>query len=198
MSPIQIDGDLSDWKAYHLVPDLMHLRGADPFADVYFAWDDDNLYIGLRVTGKRSPVDVDTIRFWRRDCIEVWFDLRNDKTLRSYNEHCHQFFFLPEGRKANKELATAGECAQPGAAIQENIYDHEDIEVASVIVQGGYSLEARIPRIVIPTYDPVNHPVIGFNYHINDTDGRSQWWSCGTDFPRHRDPGTWGSIELVE
>jgi len=197
-SPIYIDGDLNDWNETYLVPDLMHIRGIEPFACIYFSWDNDNLYIGLNVSGKRNPVDVDTIRFWQRDCIEVWIDLRNDKTLRRYNEHCHQFFFLPKGRKANKELATAGECQQPGSAIQETIYDHPEIEVASIVNRGEYSLEARIPRSVIPTYDPINYPVIGFNYHLNDTDRRAQWWSCGPDFSRHTDPSTWGSVELIE
>jgi hypothetical protein len=197
VSPIQIDGKLDDWSASNLVPDLMHLRGAKPFAHVYFSWDDDNLYIGLSVIGKRKPVDVDNVRYWRRDCIEVWFDLRNDKTRRRYSEHCHQFILIPKGRKGNEELATAGEFSQLGGQIQETILNHEEIEVASTVGRRGYSLEARFPRSVIPTYDPINHPVIGFNYHVNDVDRRTQWWSCGLDFPRHSDPSTWGSIELI-
>jgi hypothetical protein len=197
-SPIKIDGDLSDWDEINLVPDLMHLRSERPFADVYFSWDDDNLYIGFKVLYKINPVEVDTRGFWRRDCMELWIDLRNDKTHRRYTEHCHQFFLLPKGRKGKPDLATAGECRQPGSAIQENIYDHPEIEIASVIDQHEYSVEARIPESVIPTYDPVNQPFIGFNYHINNTDRRAQWWSCGQDFSRHTDSSTWGSIELVE
>ncbi|MFC1718326.1 sugar-binding protein [Candidatus Poribacteria bacterium] len=197
-TPIEIDGKLSDWSVLNVVPDLMHLQGRSPFAHVYFGWDDDNLYIGLDVTGKRNPVQVDTRRFWRRDSIEVWIDVRNDKTQRRYTEHCHHFFFIPKGRRGNPELATACDWKEVGSAIPDTIFDHPDIEIASAIERKGYSLEARISRNVIPTYDPVNHPVIGFNYHINDTDRRAQWWSCGQDFPRERDPGTWGSIELVE
>ena len=198
VSPIQIDGKLDDWSASNLVPDLMHLRGTRPFAHVYFSWDDDNLYIGLSVTGKRKPVDVDNVRYWRKDSLELWFDFRNDKTRRRYSEHCHQFILIPKGRKANKELATAGEFSQLGGPIQETILNYEEIEVASTVGQWEYSLEARFPRSVIPTYDPVNHPIIGFNYHVNDDDRRRmQWWSCGPDFPRHADPGTWGSIDLI-
>jgi hypothetical protein len=197
VSLIQIDGNLDDWSALNLVPDLMHLRGANPFAQVYFSWDDDNIYIGLNVTGKKKPVDVDTARFWRKDCLEVWFDLRNDKTRRRYSEHCHHFFFLPKGRKENNEIATAGECREPGSTIQETIFDYKEIEVASIIGKQEYSLESRIPRSVILTYNPIDHPIIGFNYHLNDVDRRAQWWSCGPDFPRHIDPGTWGSVELI-
>ena len=198
VSPLQIDGKLADWAKQHLVPDLMHLRDAKPFAQVYFSWDDDNLYIGLNVTGKKKPVEVDTRSFWRKDCLELWIDLRNDKTRRRYSEHCHHFFFLPKGHKENKELATAGECQEPGGPIPDTIYNHEEIEVAAIIGLQGYALEARIPRSVIPTFDFINRPVIGFNYHLNDVDRRAQWWSCGTDFPRHVDPSTWGSIELVK
>jgi hypothetical protein len=197
-SEIIIDGDLSDWDSSYLVPDLMHLSNQKPFADVYFTWDYDSLYIGLNVPSKNIPVDVDRFRFWTRDCMELWIDLRNDKSLRRYNEHCHQFFLLPMGHKSNTQVATAGECTQPGSNVQETIYDYEDIEIASIINKNGYSLEARIPKSVIPTYDPANFPLIGFNYHINNTDGKSQWWSCGTDFARHFDPSTWGTIELVE
>lgn len=198
VTPIWIDGYLHDWTMGNRVPDLMHLRGATPFAQVYLSWDDDNLYIGLGVKGKRKPVDVDTVRFWRKDCLEVWVDLRNDKTRCRYSEHCHHFFILPKGRKGNTELATAGECREPGGPVQETIYDHKGIEVASIVKWREYALEARIPRRVIPTYDPIHHPAIGFNYHINDVDRRAQWWSCGPDFPRHTDPSTWGSVELIE
>jgi hypothetical protein len=197
-SVISIDGDLSDWDSSFLIPDLMHLINQKPFADVYFTWNYDNLYIGLNVTNKSTPVDADPMRFWTKDCIEIWFDLRNEKPVRRYTEHCHHFYFIPVGNKTDKQLATAGECREPGSSIQETIHHHEELEVASVISQKGYSLEARIPRSVIPTFDPVNYPMIGFNYHVNSTDRKAQWWSCGTDFPRHLDPSTWGSIELVE
>ena len=156
-SEIHIDGDLNDWPAESLVPDLMHTRGITSFADVYFSWDEDSIYIGLNISGKISPVDVNTTRFWEKDCTEVWLDLRSDKSLRRYNEHCHHFFLLPIGRKTSKELATAGECREPGSTIQESIYDHPDIEIASVIEKNGYSIEARIPLSVIPTYDPVSY-----------------------------------------
>jgi len=197
-NPFRIDGDLSDWDSSYLVPDLMHLISQKPFADVYFSWDYDNLYIGLSVTNKISPVESDSMRFWTKDCIELWFDLRNEKPVRKYTEHCHHFYLLPLGRKADSKLATAGECREPGSSIQETIHDHEEIEVASIVDQKGYSLEACIPRSAIPTFDPINYPLIGFNYHVNSTDRKAQWWSCGTDFMRHVDPSTWGSIELVE
>jgi len=196
VSPIMIDGNLDDWNKLNLVPDLMHLRDTSPFAKVHFSWDDDNLYIGLKVTGKKKAVEVDAERFWRRDCIEIWLDLRNEKKRR-YSEHCHHFFLLPKGRKENKELATAGESSEAGGSIEETIFDYEEIEIASINGRKEYSLEARIPRSVITTYEPIEHSVIGFNYHLNDADRRSQWWSCGTDFPRHRDPSTWGTIELI-
>lgn len=160
-TPIQIDGNLDDWNERSVVPDLMHMRGAKPFAQVCFSWDDDNLYIGLNVAGRKKPVDVDTRSLWRKDCMEVWIDLRNDKTLRRYNEHCHHFFFLPKGRKGNKELATACEWKEPGRPIQETIFDHEEIEIASIVKRREYSLEVRIPKSVIPTYDPIEHPSSG-------------------------------------
>lgn len=198
LSSIEIDGDLKDWNRLNLVPDLMHLQSRGSFASVYFGWDDDNLYVGMNVASKRKPVEVDTRNFWRGDCMEVWIDTRNDKTQRRYTEHCHHFFFVPKGHTGNPELATACSWKEPGSAIQDTIFDYEEIEIESVIRRRGYSLEARIPKSVMPTYDPVKHPVIGFNYHVNDTDRRSQWWSCGNDFPRQVDPSTWGNVKLVE
>jgi hypothetical protein len=197
-SSIKIDGNLKEWSALNLVPDLMHLRNSRPFANVFFTWDDDSIYVGFDVTGKRKPAEVLPRRPWARDCMELWIDVRNDKTRRRYSEHCHHFFLLPKGRKGKPELATASEWNQPGSAVHDTVFDHPEIEVASLVQKDAYSIEARISRGAIPTYDPVNHPVIGFNYHINDTDRRAQWWSCGTDFPRHMDPSTWGSIELIE
>ena len=198
LSGIEIDGDLDDWTELSIVPDLMHLRGVRPFARVFFGWDYDNLYFALDVTEKRKPVEVHTRQPWRGDCIEVWIDTRNDKTQRRYTEHCHHFFFVPKGRRNKPELATACDWKEPGSPISDTIFDHPDIEIAAIIEKRGYSLEARIPRSVIHTYDPINYPLIGFNYHINDIDRRSQWWSCGQDFPRHTDPSTWGTVELIE
>ncbi|MGB9596011.1 MAG: sugar-binding protein [Candidatus Poribacteria bacterium] len=197
-SHIKIDGDLSDWDQSYLVPDLMHLINKTPFAEVYLTWDYDNIYIGYEVSNKINPVDVDPIRFWIKDCMEVWFDLRNEKPVRAYNEHCHHFFLLPKGHKKDNQLATAGEWKEPGSSIQETIYDYEGIEIVSKITPKGYIVEARFSRSVIPTFDPVEYPIIGFNYHINNTDGKSQWWSCGPDFARHVDPSTWGSIKLID
>ena len=65
LSPLTIDGNLADWGVHYLVPDLMHLRGSRAFAHVFFSWDDDNLYIGLDVTGKRKPVEVQ-VRYSKR------------------------------------------------------------------------------------------------------------------------------------
>lgn len=129
--------------------------------------------------------------------MELWLDLRNDKPEGHYTEHCHHLFLLPKGRKEDKELATVGMTPESGSTINDQIFDHKEIEVASQIQPGRYSVEARIPVSAIPTYDPVHHPVIGFNYHINDVDRRSQWWACGPDFARHRDPSTWGTIGLI-
>lgn len=198
LSNIKIDGKLGEWTDISLVPDLMHMRGSDPFAQVYFGWDDDNLYLALEVPEKRKPVEVHTSQPWRGDSIEVWIDTRNDKTQRRYTEHCHHFFFIPKGRKDDSNLATALDWKEPGSPLADTIFDHPDIEITSVIGKRRYSFEVRIPSSVIHTYDPVNHPFIGFNYHINDADRRSQWWSCGQDFSRHTDPSTWGTVQLVE
>ncbi len=176
----------------------MHLKRSRAFAKVFFSWDDDNLYVGLHVTGKMRPVDVHAQTPWRKDCMELWIDVRNDKTQRRYTEHCHHFFLLPQGRKGKPKLATAAEWREQGSAIQETIFNYPEIKIASSVQRNTYSLEARIPRSVIPTYDPVNHPLIGFNYHINDVDRRAQWWSCGLDFPRQSDPSTWGTVELIK
>ena len=197
-SEITIDGDLSEWDKSNLVPDLMHLTGQKPFADVYLAWDYDNIYIGWNVPSKNTPVDADPNRFWTKDCMELWLDLRNEKLSRRYNEHCHHFFLLPRGRRSDEKLAVVGEAREAGSSIQDTIYEHREIEIASIIKKNGYSVEARIPKSVIPTYDPGNFPTIGFNYHINNTDRKAQWWSCGTDFARHVDPSTWGTVEFVD
>ena len=197
-SPIKVDGDIREWDKRYLVPDLMRInRYPQKFADVYFTWDDDALYIGVRATGRFTEPEVNTTKFWLRDSLELWLDLRNDKTQQTYSKHCHHFFFLPKGRKSNPKLATAGEYKQPGSAIEDTIYDYSDIEVACTFDRLTYSMEARIPKSVIPTYDPKNYPALGFNYFINDSYGRIQFWSCNKEVPTYRDPSTWGTVELV-
>ena len=192
-TPPVIDGDLNDWGRRHLLPDWLEGDDQALFATFYTAWDDAHLYLATQVNLRRPP-RVNVRRFWEGDCLEVFLDLRGTLVHNAFNEHCVHFFFVPEGT-GNAE-AHGGRC-EAGVDNQVAVAHDEQIAVAGQTVAQSYTLEIALPRDAIPTFDPVAHTSVGFNYVLHDATGRTQCWSVGKELHTYRDPSTWGVLELM-
>ncbi len=192
-TPPTIDGDLKEWGRQHLLPDWFEEEDQALFATFYAAWDDGHLYFATQVNLRRPP-RVNPRRFWEGDCLELFLDLRGTLAHNAFGEHCVHFFFLPQG--AGNPRAHGGRC-EPGVDNQVAVADDELLDVGGQAVAQGYTLEIAMPRDAIPTFDPIAHGSIGFNYVLHDATHRTQCWSVGKELHTYRDPSTWGVLELV-
>jgi hypothetical protein len=187
------DGSFSAWTERFELPDWMPDEENPPFGVVHTGWNEGGLYLCVRANLRREP-RVKPGRFWEGDSFEVFFDLRGALARDTYSEFCYHFYFLPVG---NGNRTPRGGLCEPGVANQIAVADLEGLAVASVAFAQGYRLEIAIPRAVIPSFDPVNHAQIGFNYILHDAFGREQYWSAGRELATYRDPSTWGILNLV-
>ena len=193
----EIDGLLRDWHRRFLVPDLMAVEGQSSYADVYLAWNDEGLYLAVNVKGKANPITIEPVQFWDADCFEIWLDMRDARTMHHAGRYCHQFVFLPAGGGgdgASPEARPIDITRGPG---EGRVCDPEILSVAVRKTKQGYAMEAAIPTEALHGFDPVEHPRLGFTYHLNDTHLGAQWWSVDRRFRFHDNPSMWGTAVLT-
>lgn len=180
LAPINIDGDLSDWKgstpnpvAASFVTLNKQAWGGenDLSSQFYFAWDDQNFYIGAVVTDD-VHVQLPSTRgyqLYKGDDIEVWFDtnLDGDFTVNRGNEDDFQLglsagnfsdlgpeavFWNPTPRSADRnQMVRVAAKPRPGTA-------------------GGYTLEAAVPWAAFGDFRPQPGMAIGFVASAGDND----------------------------
>jgi len=194
--PPKIDGALRGWHQRHLVPDLMSLDGSEPYADVYLAWHESGIYLGVNVMGKVNPITVEPEHFWDADCLEVWLDMRDARAMHHASRYCHQFVFLPAGGGRGGKQPTARQIDITRGPGRGKVSFPKSLQVAVRQTAKGYAMEVGIPAGALHGFDPVEHPRIGFTYHLNDTHLGSQWWSVDRRFRFYDDPSMWGTAVL--
>ena len=162
----------------------------EPFANAYAGWTDEELRFGFQANLRRPPKALPN-RWWEGDCVELFLDLRGSLPRDRYTEHCVHFFLLPGAQ------ASAGRC-EPAVEYQVAVQNDETVRVDCDVFPRGYRLDATLTRQAIPTFDPIRHKRIGFNYIIREAGGRTQRWTAGQELDPFRDPSVWGLLELVE
>ncbi len=124
---ITVDGDLSDWvgipgifiySTWGQIPD--EIRGeADLSATAWIAYDEDNVYLAVRVTDNELVFERSGGNIWQNDCVELWIDGL-------------QFgFALVDG--------------EPYAHVFSGRYRQDEIDVAIVEELNGYTVEVALP-----------------------------------------------------
>ncbi len=96
-TPPRIDGKLTGWSDNEVLPPLMTLEDASPFADVWSCWNDQGLYIACRIEGKRTPLKCDPKTYWKGDNLRFCVDMRDSRRNKRASRYCQQFFFMPLG-----------------------------------------------------------------------------------------------------
>ncbi|MFQ6132511.1 MAG: sugar-binding protein [Armatimonadota bacterium] len=194
--PPRVDGRLTDWPAKYRLPDISALDGRRPFAQVYVSWNEEGLHFACRVDGKRR-VETDRDRWWRKDCLEVWLDMRDNRTIHRATRFCHQFCFIPQSPEGRRNSAEGWQVPIHRALEQAPQCDPEQLQVAAVTGKTFYCLEIVLPSEVLFGFDPEVCSRLGFAYHINDAQLGQQSATVGKEFPIHSDPGLWATLELV-
>jgi len=194
--PPRVDGRLGDWPAKYLLPDVSVLDYKRPFAQVYASWNEEGLHFACQVEGK-TRVETDRESWWSKDCLEIWLDMRDNRTIHRATRFCHQFCFIPQSPDGRPNSATGWQAPIHRALEQAPICDPEQLQVAAAIGRKGYALEVVLPAQVLFGFDPGVCCRLGFTYHINDIQLGQQSATVGKEFPIHSDPSLWATLELV-
>lgn len=200
---VVIDGDLKEYTGVKpsIVMDAQSFEklGYDPWngkrdlsADIYFLWDDKNLYVAARITdnvpftNSREANDI-----WDGDCVELTLGMDEgaDPERSAFGEGDYQIGLSPGNAKDIK----------PSDWIW-NRYDYKGgIEVASASAKDGYTIEARVPFKVLNGYKPAIGKSFDLDIAIDDADissRKTQFVWTGTKY-FYISPAEWGRAVLV-
>jgi hypothetical protein len=193
---LTIDGTVSAWPDECRLPDLAALDGTPGFATVWMAWDEQGLYFGVDVPGKRT-VSVNPKRPHKGDAFLLWIDTRDVRDAPRAGRFCHHFIALPRSGDAGRKARQAWQAPIHRAREQAPICDSRDLVVASAVRRDGYSLELAIPATALNGYDPAVCSRLGMTYMLTDVNHGTQLWNVPPHLPFAHDPSTWATIELV-
>ncbi len=191
-----IDGSVEGWEERWKLPALHLLDGEKGFADVFATWDDDGLYLGVRVSGKKQPPRCDPERFWKSDNIRVMTDMRDTRGIRRATRFCQHFHFLPIGGGRDGRKAVAGADKVQRATDDAPLPKPGEIPVASIVSRGGYTLTAQLPGAILSGFDPAENPRIGFFVMVEDSELGRQSITVGDELNWFIDPSTWPTAVL--
>lgn len=143
--PPVVDGDLSDWaaagRATIRFPENGEF-GVPPNKDRFegsflFAWDEDNLYIGVDVKEDELVCDAPAHEMYKGDAVELFFDPKGDAFVWGDAED-FQIGLSPWGPEGKAQIyAWFQKCIPPGSEIHSKISETEE--------GAGYTIETRIP-----------------------------------------------------
>lgn len=193
----KINGTLEGWPEDWKLPPLHTVDGEAGFATVYAAWNEEGLYIGGRVEGKRRPLQCDPEKFWKSDNIRVMTDMRDTRNIRRATRFCRQFYLMPAGGGRDGRKADAGVEKVHRATDDAPIPKSVAIPVASDVERTGYTLTACLPADILNGFNPVENPRIGLLIVVEDTELGQQSLTIGDDLNWFIDPSTWPTAVLT-
>ena len=193
----RLDGDVSKWSARYMLPPLVELEDEEPFADVYWAWNEEHLFVAFDVPGRLGPLQCDPVHWWKKDGVCICVDTRDARDVKRATRFCHFFYVLPVGGGPKRTQPLVGLHRMSRAKEPPPPVNVSRIQVAAQIGRRGYALEVAIPAACLNGWDPPEHPRIGIFYKIKDTQLGVQHLSVGDDLGWNVDPSTWVTGVLV-
>ncbi len=195
---LRMDGNAAKWGFDLLAPPLVELDHTPPFAEVYWAWDDDAFYFAYAVPNRRGAIKVDTEHWWKGDGVRLCIDTRDARDVKRATRFCHLFYFLPLGGGPGGKSPIVGLHRMSRAKEPPPKPDLSQVRVATRIERTRYFLEAAIPAACLNGWNPAEHPRIGVFYKIKDTVLGAQHLSVNDDLGWNSDPSMWATGVLVK
>lgn len=193
----RIDGELRDWKKEHLLPDWSGLDEEERFADLYAGWNEEGIFVGARVEGRKGPFQCNPKQFWKGDNLRLMVDTRDTRDIKRATRYCHKFYFLPSGGGADGRQPTAGPARIQRATEDAPLAEPGMIQVAGQREASVYTLEGFVPAEVLNGFDPAEHPRIGLYVILEDKDLGQQYLTVGDDLYWWVDPSAWPTAVLT-
>lgn len=201
-SPPEIDGRLADWDLDTYAVDHVVFGGerrnnpADLSGSMMVGWDEDNLYIAVRVRDDTYVQEESGVFLFRGDSLEVLLDtdVSVDFYVRSLSNDDYQLGISP----GSPDL---GEDSEAYLWYPETVEGSRSrVSVGSQALEDGYRVEAAIPWSIFDV-EPDDGMHFGFALSISDNDreGEAVQQSMVSNVPTRRltDPTTWGDLTLI-
>jgi len=215
---IGIDGDLYEWKTPIQKVINYVVYGAANWTDeddssgtVVAAWDEDFLYIGVRVKDNKYVQEGKLEQIYLGDSIEILFDryVSADYHLQAMTADDYQIGISP-GRYGietcyivNGKLSTTCTPEPPQAYMwfpKAEAGKKTEIKIGALESGKGYQVEFKIPWSLIGVTNPQEGDHYGFAISIsdNDKDGKllQQTMVSNVSTRFYADPTTWGDLYL--
>ncbi len=195
-----IDGVLDEWKVQPIlittvVYDDGNYEGAEDLsATAIISWDDDYLYVGLKITDDRYSQMETGDQIFKGDHVEVLLDadLDGDFAINKLNGDDYQI-----GLSLGRDLSFPETYLWYPKVIEGN---RLNVVLAGSITNDGYILEAAIPWQIF-TILPSTGRVFGFALSVSDNDqnnqARQETMISSAPARLLSDPTTWGNLFLT-
>ncbi|MCJ7536793.1 MAG: hypothetical protein MUO57_14790 [Anaerolineales bacterium] len=202
-SPPRIDASLEEWHLdrYRIESVVFgksnHKGENDLSGRAMVGWDEQNLYLGIRVIDEKYVQNTSGSNLYKGDSLDILLDtdVSSDFYLADLNHDDYQLGISPGSPSPNEK---------PEAYLwfPESIESARDqIEIASRSRGDGYIVEAAIPWSVFDV-KPFNGQHFGFAFSISDNDNPNQniQESMVSYVPIRtlNDPTTWGDLTLIK
>ena len=177
------------------IPCFGQLESRPNFADIRMGWNESGMAVSLRLEGKTQLPWCRASRVEDSDGLSLCLDTRDVHDVHRAGRFCHRFVLLPGGgRASDRPMARLIDIHR--ARDNPNSVRDELLKVRSEKLANGYLLRGMIPTEAITGFDPDEHPRLGFNYVVIDSELGWQTFAAGSDFPTLEDPSLWGTLEL--
>lgn len=201
---LTIDGDLYEWDSpiqkvinYVVFGAGYWSNAEDSSGTVVAAWDEDYLYIGVRVIDEKYVQQATDEKIYLGDSIEVHFDryVSADYSLHTMSADDYQIGISP---------GQYGITTQPPLAYmwapKTNAGIKADVKIGAIESGNGYQVEFKIPWSLLGVTNPASGDHFGFAIAINDNDiaGTLNQQSVVSNVQGrfYADPTTWGDLYL--
>ena len=202
-SPPRIDASLEDWQQdRYRIEAVVHGKNNhqglnDLSGRAMVGWDEDSLYLGIRVLDQKYVQNAGGANLFKGDSLDILLDtdVPTDFYLAELNKDDFQLGISPGSPSPNDD---------PEAYLwfpKEIERKIDQIEVAARARGDGYVVEAAIPWSVFDV-EPFNGQHFGFAFSISDNDnpGENVQESMVSFVPIRTltDPTTWGDLTLTK
>ena len=215
---IGIDGDLYEWDSPIQKVINYVVYGGDKWAGeedcsgtVVAGWDEDYLYIGVRVKDDNYVQEAIKEQMYLGDSIEILFDryVSPDYNLQSMSADDYQLGISPGQYGIEPCMILSGKGAtgctpQPPQAYlwfpKADAEKKTEVKIGSIESGTGYQVEFKIPWSLLGVANPSSGDHFGFAISINDNDldGTLKQQTVVSNVPGrfYANPTTWGDLYL--
>ncbi len=184
-------------ESQYALPRLENFDGTSAWIDLFVAWHESGLGIGIEVHGKSARPVCDPGNPQTSDGITLWLDTRATQNVHRATKYCHSYLVMPTGSGRQQREPGIQQLALSQAREPSGVQSTDGIQLLADVRDNGYRLDVWFPAASLYGYDPVNHTRLGFFLAVDDRELGTQTLTVGEEFPYHFDPSIWQTLELV-